>query len=856
MTKIIQVAKFTGDGTQLTREFASMGGAGEQMARRIREGAQSIPPALRAVDASAGVAREKMESLAASTGSVGTVLRALGPIGLASAVALGGVTLALTALNSAARTAVTELGGIDASARRIGVSTTALQEWRFAALGAGAAAESADFALTSFAAKLGEATLQQSGGAYNSLRALEFSPQQIAQLRDVEEALPRIANRIAAMGSETERLRVARELGLEPLLGVLAQGEGAFDRAAENARRLGYVIDADLLSRAREMNGEWAQASAVIDVQLKSSLIELAPTFIEVAESIGIAISGLRDFLDLFADVERISMRNADERLTGLTTSMNRLANRWGSQVMEGGDASRARDPRALSTLVLGDGVTDLQSARNYYARLQQEADVLLRRIIDGNELGRTPSAPTAARPLVNAGLQRQQQLVDGLREELAERQRLLAVRADFPKASEAETQSLFDLREAMRTLELARAAGVAISDEEMERLRGLAQARYDEAEAARRQAETMARLNAQASTRDRLRDQLETPEDRIRREIGELQKQSGLSPEEVARGVARLNDELRELAAAQFEASAGGRALQEALDGQVRSLDDLRDIVLSIVQDAVVREIMSGGLMGGDVGGFLGGVWDRIGQDVSGSESGWGAFGRDGGSAKVPGLSQITEAAQGAASALAEGLTPSISKSASEIILGTVASGRETLAKHNSSASLAIMTKAANSAAGALARISAASGDEGSIGKQLLSSFIKSGPRAGGGNMHLGARHQGAELGAEIAIFGGWGQVAPNNAVQGLSVLAQLARGMPAAPAVASGPPTVNISIRDESGAQVAVESASSTVGADGAIDVELVLGRTMAGQVQRGSLDRAVGQRYNLKPQRVRRG
>ncbi|HRE45745.1 MAG TPA: hypothetical protein PKY87_17485, partial [Terricaulis sp.] len=304
MAKIVQVARFTADGSQVSREFKQMGDAGQQMSHRVQQGARSIPPSLRAVDTAAGQAKQKIDGLASSAGSLGKVLTSLGPGGVAAAAAIGGLALAFGTLGNASRNAVRDLAQIDVQARRIGTSTITLQEYRFAMIGVGQAAETADAALNAFNERLGEATLQRSGAGFRSLQLLGFSDEEISRMRSIEDALPRIAERLEKVADAGERTRLAKELGLDPFLAVLAQGEGAMARARDAAQQMGYVLDESLIRRAGEFNAQWEQASRVIDLQFKSALVDLAPAFSTLATEIAKAATALSHFLERGREVD------------------------------------------------------------------------------------------------------------------------------------------------------------------------------------------------------------------------------------------------------------------------------------------------------------------------------------------------------------------------------------------------------------------------------------------------------------------------------------------------------------------------------------------------------------------------
>ncbi|HYD87110.1 MAG TPA: hypothetical protein VEA80_06535 [Vitreimonas sp.] len=860
MARIVKIARYEADGSQVTREFAKMGEAGEKMSERVKKGAGSMSTSLRAIDATAGVAREKMEGFAGQAGSVGTVLRSLGPIGLAAAAGVGALTAGFVALQGATRNAVRDLGAIQVAAQRVGVSTDALQELRFAVLGVGGAAEQADQAYSQFAEKLGEATLTRGGGGFVALQQLGFDDATILAMTSVEEALPRIAERIAGLRDEAQQTRIAKELGLDTLLPLLQQGEGAFDRAAQAARDMGYVLDRELIARAAEFNGQWSQAAAVIDVQFKSALVDLAPHFISLAETIAGATRNLVDFLEQFDRIEDRAAGSLRRQLARASAEQAELFTLFGEGVLPSSAAPRS----AL-------GNEGLVLARQRYAELERQAGDLIREIngrpaAAAPSLSIAPTNPPASPGAADAELARHTQFIAQLREELAAREALAAAQAEFPKASREEAEARLALRQQLEAINAARTAGVDISDADLARLRALTQANFDAAQATRENARAQELAAAKAQEADFLRT-FETERERLDREQFEL-RSSGMSPEAIARGVARLRDEYRELAAAQFEASFAGQALAGVMAGHIRDFGDLGMLLKDLVADAAIREILAGGVFQeGGIGGFFSRVGDRVAGGLTGDDG-----------ATLDGLfdglreifNPLEDAAAKAGGVLAEELAGGALEAAAKNAIGTAETLRHTAATGAASVSLGVMTKSAQAAAAALQQAAAAASGKG--GSDFVSGLFsifsagnpspvghggfgpKGGGLAGGGSMIPGFSHRFAEMRPELSIVGGWGQVAPPAAVDGLAVLARLSRltQAPAPIAAAAGGMTVNVI--NQYGPDVAVE-AREGVGADGERVLDVVLTRKFGEKLAGGALDSEMNARFGAQRRRIPR-
>jgi hypothetical protein len=639
MAKIVQVARFTADGTQVTREFKEMGDAGDRSFDRIKRGAQSIPPAMRAVDASVGVAKDKVSGLAGATGSLGTVLTSLGPVGIAAAAAIGGLTLGFVALQNATRNAVKSLAEIDGTAQQLGVSIETVQEFRFAMLGIGEDAATADAALLAFSRSLGQLNTEIGQRARGALEELGFTDTEIKNLGTVEQALPRIADRIAALDNAAAQAAIAQKLGLEPMLELLQQGSAAFDRAAQQAREMGYVIDTELIRRAGEFDDKWTQAAAAIDVQMKSALVDLAPIFVDLATAIAGATTQIVMFIDQFDALDRKSQATVERNLQRAALAQVDLSARFGLDVAEGGD--RERGERILRAhgdhAVYGragtatTGVRSERDARDMYAalawrRAQMEvelADRFSNSIGGGLPTTTTPSAPGAragADPLAQA-----RAFVQALEDERRVREDLLRITGERAGISREEAESIRVLERDLARLNELRAAGVIETDDELRALSAVVQARHDDAQATRDQnaaRQAQAEIDRRNQANRSFEQSQETPRERMLREVQEAEamRGQGASDESVDRRIAQITREYREFAAAQLQASEAGRLLEGVLRGQIRSMEDLEDAVLSMVQEWAINGVFEA------LGAIFNGGGQQQQQQGGGGGFNWGS--------------------------------------------------------------------------------------------------------------------------------------------------------------------------------------------------------------------------------------
>jgi len=159
---------------------------------------------------------------------------------------------------------------IGKTASKVGLSTTALQELRFAAERSGVAAGTLDMALQRFSRRVAEAAA--GGGELKGvLDELGISAvDSEGRTRAVEAVLSDVAEAMAATGSESDRLRIAfKAFDSEgaALVNMLKDGRIGLDRLREAARETGAIMSAELIE---------ASTALTDDVQLLNA--ELADT--------------------------------------------------------------------------------------------------------------------------------------------------------------------------------------------------------------------------------------------------------------------------------------------------------------------------------------------------------------------------------------------------------------------------------------------------------------------------------------------------------------------------------------------------------------------------------------------------
>lgn len=254
----------------------------------------------------------------------GQALEALGPIGIAAAAGVGLAALAVTQAIGAMRFA----DEIDDAAQKLNIGTEALQEYRFALTEVGGEAKDADAAIEGFQKKLGEG--MAGGKAKKWFERLGFGGDDLKAFDSTEDALNAVLDRISKLGTEAERAAVAEKLGLGPMVALAREGSGKLEELRQKARDLGIVMDADLVKKGADANQEFETMAKVIDVNLKSAIVDLAPAIVGTMKLVAAFARALNDAADTWRRFEDKSGDGLDEQARLAVGNQNRLTRQAG----------------------------------------------------------------------------------------------------------------------------------------------------------------------------------------------------------------------------------------------------------------------------------------------------------------------------------------------------------------------------------------------------------------------------------------------------------------------------------------------------------------------------------------------
>ncbi len=294
----VGIRLFVSGGEVVKRTFDQVGDSGKRMWAQIALGEKAANPALRAMSRLSNEVGDAAQGLAGRTGAAGVALGAFGTAGLAVAAVLGAIVVAL----GQTRAALTFADELQDSAAKINIGVEGLQEWRFAAVEAGGAAQDADAAIDGFQKKLGEA--MAGGRAAKWFERLGFGGDDLKAFKSTEDALAATIERISALGTEAERAAVSDKLGLGSMIPLIRQGSDAIDDMRQRARDLGVVMDESMVQRGADAQREMEELSEIIDRQLKQAFIDLAPVLIESMKFVAQLADAIRDTAEAWKSLD------------------------------------------------------------------------------------------------------------------------------------------------------------------------------------------------------------------------------------------------------------------------------------------------------------------------------------------------------------------------------------------------------------------------------------------------------------------------------------------------------------------------------------------------------------------------
>jgi hypothetical protein len=186
--------------------------------------------------------------------------------------------------------ALKSAGELEGLSKQLGVSTTDLQVYRFAATQLGIDQSDLDTGLRRLTERIGQAAT----GSKEATKAFQLVGFSVKELRDgsidAGKALPRIADFLSRIPNPAQRAAVEVEMfgiagqKLDPLL---TQGAGGIDNLRAAAERLGVVLSEREIQEADETAKKLAAVKQVLEANVARTVAENASAIISLADALG-----------------------------------------------------------------------------------------------------------------------------------------------------------------------------------------------------------------------------------------------------------------------------------------------------------------------------------------------------------------------------------------------------------------------------------------------------------------------------------------------------------------------------------------------------------------------------------------
>lgn len=300
--------RLTADSKQLQSELRKVEGANRSTTKRVESEWRSL---------SKGIG-----------GLAGTFTKLAGAGGI-----LGGLSFA--GLQSLASDAVDSADALDALAGKLGISTTALQEYRYAAGQSGVEQAQLDASLLRFGKVIGEAAVGIGRGRA-ALEALGVSVRGAGgEVRSIESVFEDVVRALDQVEGASVRTALAQRIFGESGAGIVALS-GDFDELMKRARDLGIAIDEDVVASMARMKDASDELDQVLKQRLSGSMSVIARLglaikggFVQAIEALDETVAGssvLSNAFDALLPLETIDdLDTLNDRLEDTKASMQRL---------------------------------------------------------------------------------------------------------------------------------------------------------------------------------------------------------------------------------------------------------------------------------------------------------------------------------------------------------------------------------------------------------------------------------------------------------------------------------------------------------------------------------------------------
>ena len=181
-------------------------------------------------------------------------------------------------------------------AQQLGITTDALQEYRYAATQVGLSSEELDTGLTRLTRSIGEAADGNKTSAA-AFAALGVNIRDASgNLKTAGDILPDVADGYVKLGDASKQTAVGFDIlgrGAAKFAPLLLQGSAGVNALRDAAHRLGAVLSPDLINRADETADKLAAVKTVLSAQIASIVAQNSGAILGLAQALASLVTQL-----------------------------------------------------------------------------------------------------------------------------------------------------------------------------------------------------------------------------------------------------------------------------------------------------------------------------------------------------------------------------------------------------------------------------------------------------------------------------------------------------------------------------------------------------------------------------------
>ncbi|MES2904633.1 MAG: phage tail tape measure protein [Pseudomonadota bacterium] len=301
---------------------------------------------------------QKLDQIEARGRRMGEGLRKGFDLAKGAAVAYA-AAVAIPAITNAIKSGLEYASSLGEVAQQLGVTTDALQEYRFAGSQAGLSTEETDQALSQLTRRLGEAATGTKAQA-EAFAGLGITVKDVeGNVLNAADAIPLIADALQKVENPAERAAILMDLfgrSGQKLEALLAGGSAGINNLRDAAQKLGIVLSPELINRADEAADKLSALKQVLEARIAGAVAENVGGIVALAN----ALAGLVEILGR-AGTELKRFKIAQGEITETAKSFNPFAT-----PAERATAARRAERFALEQRRLDGNIDKSGSFRDY----------------------------------------------------------------------------------------------------------------------------------------------------------------------------------------------------------------------------------------------------------------------------------------------------------------------------------------------------------------------------------------------------------------------------------------------------------------------------------------------------------